>query len=331
MAFGEVLFDEHSTTIKQPHLFNGKELDYETGLYYYGARYYDPKVSLWLNTDPLSGYNPILETEHYIDGQHNGGVFNFGNLNTYTYTYQNPVVFVDPNGKQSYFMGKNGFYMEGDSSWGEYIGNVRPSSSYHELTRINGELYHKNTTNLFAQVGNYFGGSFVEHKSFDRAEESFNTELQWAGVGVIGGKVLGLAGSLLKGAGGSLWKIAPLQRGFVYESMLGLKGAMKTSNFPVIDAFYKGVATSIKTLDLGAKSYLKGNSVYNKLASYIDDLANFKDTRWGGNVVRASDIKSKVLEVGIPRGATPAQRQQIQKAIEYAAEKEIKMNVRVVN
>jgi RHS repeat-associated protein len=75
-------------------------LDEETGLYYYGARYYNPRESVWLSTDPLSGYNPIFETEHYIDGQHNGGVFNEKNLNTYGYTYQNPVKWSDPNGKQ---------------------------------------------------------------------------------------------------------------------------------------------------------------------------------------------------------------------------------------
>jgi len=38
---------------KTPHKFNGKGLDAETGLYYYGARYYDPKISLWLGVDPL--------------------------------------------------------------------------------------------------------------------------------------------------------------------------------------------------------------------------------------------------------------------------------------
>jgi RHS repeat-associated protein len=32
-------------------LYAVKELDEETGLYYYGARYYDPKTSLWLSTD----------------------------------------------------------------------------------------------------------------------------------------------------------------------------------------------------------------------------------------------------------------------------------------
>ena len=131
------------------------------------------KTSLWFNTDPLSGYNPIQETEHYIDGQHNNGVFNPMNHNTYGYTYNNPVIYVDPTGKQAYFMGRNEFYMESDPSWGTYIGNVRPISAYHELTRIRGTLYHKNTTNLFAKIGNAFGGNFVEHKKYDSAHESF--------------------------------------------------------------------------------------------------------------------------------------------------------------
>ncbi|MBT0558077.1 hypothetical protein J5309_04915 [Riemerella anatipestifer] len=109
MAFGEVLFDEHKVSRRMPYLFNGKELDSETGLYYYGARYYDARVSLWLGTDPLSGYNPIMETEHYIDGQHNGGVFNPMNFATYSYTYQNPILYIDPNGKQTFFLHTRNF------------------------------------------------------------------------------------------------------------------------------------------------------------------------------------------------------------------------------
>ncbi|WP_221405059.1 RHS repeat-associated core domain-containing protein [Apibacter adventoris] len=101
VPFGEVLIEERNQSWNTPYLFNGKELDEETGLYYYGARYYNPWESVWLSTDPLSGYNPIMETEYYIDGQHNKGVFNSFNLNTYGYCYQNPVLLVDPNGKQA--------------------------------------------------------------------------------------------------------------------------------------------------------------------------------------------------------------------------------------
>jgi RHS repeat-associated protein len=97
---GEVFVEQNLKTNVLPYKFNGKELDAETGYYYYGARYYNPKVSLWLNVDPLADYNPHMNTEHYIDGQHNGGVLNQGNGNPYIYCYQSPVKYVDPNGKQ---------------------------------------------------------------------------------------------------------------------------------------------------------------------------------------------------------------------------------------
>jgi hypothetical protein len=42
-----------------------------------------------------------MDDEHYIDGDHNGGVFNSFNHNSYGYCYQNPVKYLDPNGKQS--------------------------------------------------------------------------------------------------------------------------------------------------------------------------------------------------------------------------------------
>ena len=42
-----------------PYKFTAKELDEETGLYYYGARYLDPKYSRWISTDPaLEEYIP---------------------------------------------------------------------------------------------------------------------------------------------------------------------------------------------------------------------------------------------------------------------------------
>ena len=101
LPFGETMMEQQSGVYDNPYKFNAKELDSETGLYYYGARYYNPRVSVWYGVDPLAVYNPSMESEFYGDGQHNGGVFYLGNLNPYIYTYQNPIVYIDPNGKQS--------------------------------------------------------------------------------------------------------------------------------------------------------------------------------------------------------------------------------------
>ena len=92
---------QEPTAYVNPYRFNAKELDSETGLYYYGARYYNPRLSIWYGVDPLAVYNPVMEDQFYGDGQHNGGVYHWGNLNPYIYCYQNPVIYVDPNGKQS--------------------------------------------------------------------------------------------------------------------------------------------------------------------------------------------------------------------------------------
>ena len=57
-------------------------------------------MSLWLNVDPLADYNPFMNDQAYIDGEHNVGVYNSGNNNPYIYTYNSPIIFIDPNGKQ---------------------------------------------------------------------------------------------------------------------------------------------------------------------------------------------------------------------------------------
>ena len=53
VPFGEVFVEERNNIWNTPYLFNAKEFDEETGLYYYGARYYDPRLSLWISVDPL--------------------------------------------------------------------------------------------------------------------------------------------------------------------------------------------------------------------------------------------------------------------------------------
>ena len=80
VPFGEVFIEELSSSAKlnTPFLFNGKELDEETGLYYYGARYYEPRTSLWLSTDPLE--------------------LKYPNVSTYAYCLNSPISAIDYNG-----------------------------------------------------------------------------------------------------------------------------------------------------------------------------------------------------------------------------------------
>ena len=89
---------------KLPFRFTGKELDEETGLYYYGARYLDPKYSRWLSGDPaLNDYIPKAPIDDEAK-KHNenlpgmGGIYNTVNLHVYHYAGNNPVKYVDPDG-----------------------------------------------------------------------------------------------------------------------------------------------------------------------------------------------------------------------------------------
>ncbi|CAK8710557.1 hypothetical protein GKODMF_00765 [Candidatus Electrothrix gigas] len=53
--FGETWVEESTNTQRTPYHFTAKELDEETGLYFFGGRYYDPRTSVWQNTDPVLG------------------------------------------------------------------------------------------------------------------------------------------------------------------------------------------------------------------------------------------------------------------------------------
>ena len=98
--YGETFIEQGGYTYDNPYKFNGKELDEETRLYYYGARYYEPKISLWLSVDPKIEYNK--------------------NQSPYVYTSSNPIVLLDPDGKDDFYF---------DFFWGTvtYIKNDKPN------------------------------------------------------------------------------------------------------------------------------------------------------------------------------------------------------------
>lgn len=127
--FGETWVEEHSNKQRTPYLFTGKELDEETGLYYFGARYYDPRTSVWQSVDP------VLNSYLYR------GFENPRNFGLYTYSYNSPVILYDPDGNMTAaaagvvglgILAVVGAYAVGqDSQWRETAGSLISQAAGH--------------------------------------------------------------------------------------------------------------------------------------------------------------------------------------------------------
>ena len=78
--YGETFVEERNGAEYTNYLFSGKELDAETGLYYFGARYHDPRTSVFFGADPM--------------------VDKYPGISPYAYCGNNPIRFIDPDGRE---------------------------------------------------------------------------------------------------------------------------------------------------------------------------------------------------------------------------------------
>jgi RHS repeat-associated protein len=140
-AFGEDFIYQRNSSWAVPYTFSGKEKDSETGYSYFGARYYDSDLSVWLSVDPMSDKYP--------------------NESPYCYAGWNPVMIIDPNGMfKDYYKNANGdvIYRPGHAKSvevdGETYNNIGSTYSNSQF----GNNYH--------YVQNHLVGITSSDKSF---------------------------------------------------------------------------------------------------------------------------------------------------------------------
>ena len=79
--FGEFASSSSYMLMSGSHYFTGKEFDISTGLYYYGARYYNPALGWFIQPDPVVA-----------------NIYDSQNFSPYSYCRNNPLRIVDPTG-----------------------------------------------------------------------------------------------------------------------------------------------------------------------------------------------------------------------------------------
>ena len=77
----------YESCIMHCYTFSAKEKDSETGLSYFGSRYYGSDLSIWLSVDPMSDKYPYQSN--------------------YVYCGNNPIKVVDPNGEDEWEVNEN--------------------------------------------------------------------------------------------------------------------------------------------------------------------------------------------------------------------------------
>jgi RHS repeat-associated protein len=79
LPFGETMAEQKAGGFGNRYKFNGKEQDGLSGLYDYGARFYDPGISGWLSVDQFAEKLP--------------------HASSYAYCLNNPINLIDPDGR----------------------------------------------------------------------------------------------------------------------------------------------------------------------------------------------------------------------------------------
>jgi RHS repeat-associated protein len=103
--FGELWVDERAESERTPYLYSGKELDDETGLAYFGHRYYAPRQGQWVSADPI--LENLLEPETLAGPDLSANAFRTSG-SIYAHVGNDPINMMDPNGLGKVYKTRSG-------------------------------------------------------------------------------------------------------------------------------------------------------------------------------------------------------------------------------
>jgi RHS repeat-associated protein len=289
--------------------YTGREQDETSGLMYYRARYYDPAIGRFISRDPI-------------------GIA--GGINLYAYAANNPTTLTDPMGTlpQLPTLAQNSYYsMMSDAppvAAGATMTAAFQSSALLRST-VPGQVAWDRAVNSFLQ-GNY--NSAVGYTAQVFAEQAmFVGTLGTGSLITTGTRTLTtatVAASERLSASG-VWNLGPVLRGNAIENTLGRN---LPQSFPTIDRFESGLATSIKSIDLNAKTYLTPSALERTVRGYIDKVSAFTGAARGGARIEAFEIQGRALELAIPQGSgSVIQRSLLDELIGYGQQQGVTMRI----
>jgi hypothetical protein len=205
----------------------------------------------------------------------------------------------------------------------EWIGNAQPADKQAIRAEIKRQYYDK---------GDMAGGNAasaaldnvlwpgIERKDrqkildalgpYSQSNEDDQTTEFWIGVGLTALAALPPAAGAE--AASAAWELGWAARGIYISEQ---RGANLAPNFPVIDKWLNGVATSIKSIDLTAATYQDATRLTYRLDVYVNKLIFFDGASFGDYQIEASNINGRVLDLVVPKGnMTAAQRAAISAA-----------------
>ena len=264
------------------------------GLYDYGARWYDAALGRFVQAD-----TDVPESQWNTQG-----------FDRYAFVANNPVKYIDLSGH----------------CWG-VASAIRGIPSY-DTTCNNLDMALSIVQHPEASVAQKVGaGAYIAAEGLAHGAVALGT----AALACSAVAPCVTAVEAVLGIGTSVWKLDPLARGWAIEKIIGRGSLLRDlPGFPTIDRFENGIATSIKSIDLGTKTYQNIGALTSRVQGYIDELAGFTGDSYGGVTIYNAMIRGRELILAIPRNASTEQMTALQQLAADAVNQGVNLVLKVI-